>query len=194
MGDYCEECVTKWSRCICRPESDWDDDQNYIVWAQMDNPSTKENNRHPIPSNWINQEDGKVSEKQPFSQCKYWDISDTQEAKNDSDCNDNLYPQNYRARSQPQAPSRQPPPGWPQGVRQQSILSPTSNTENHTNTNITKLSERRQPMLTERRKRPQSWPKMQDPQLLYQLMETKEKEGQSQMRMKRRKVRTMEKR
>ena len=26
VGDYCEECVTKWSRRICRPESDWDDD------------------------------------------------------------------------------------------------------------------------------------------------------------------------
>ena len=22
VGDYCEDCVTKWSRCICRPESD----------------------------------------------------------------------------------------------------------------------------------------------------------------------------
>ena len=22
VGDYCEECVTKWSRCICKPESD----------------------------------------------------------------------------------------------------------------------------------------------------------------------------
>ena len=31
VGDYCEDCVTKWSRCICRPESDWDDDQNYTV-------------------------------------------------------------------------------------------------------------------------------------------------------------------
>ena len=22
VGDYCEDCVTKWSRCICKPESD----------------------------------------------------------------------------------------------------------------------------------------------------------------------------
>ena len=95
-----------------------------------------------------------------------------------TDWNDNLYPQNYRARSQPQAPSRQPPPGWPKGVRQQSLPSPTSNTENHTNTNITKPSERRCPMMTQRRKRPHSWPKMLDPQLLYLLMETKEKKGQ----------------
>ena len=102
VGDYCEECVTKWSRCICRPESDWDDYQNYIVRTQADSPSNVENYRHPIPSNWSNQEDfwnGKVSEKLPLSQCKYWDISETQEAKNDSDWKDNLYPQNYRARS-----------------------------------------------------------------------------------------------
>ena len=36
VGDYCEDCVTKWLRCICRPESDWDDDQNYTVRTQMD--------------------------------------------------------------------------------------------------------------------------------------------------------------
>ena len=109
MGDYCEDCVTKWSRCICRPESDWDDDQNHTVRAQMDSPSNVENNKHPIPSDWSNQENfwnGKVSEKLPFSQCEDWDISDTQEAKYYSDWNDNLYPQNYRAKSQPQTPSR----------------------------------------------------------------------------------------
>ena len=84
---------------MCRPESDWDDDQNYIVRTQTDHPSNVENNRHPIPSDWSDQKDGKVSEKLPFSQCKYWDISNTQEAKNDSDWNDYLYPQSYRARS-----------------------------------------------------------------------------------------------
>ena len=148
----------KWATCICRPESDWDDDQNYTVRTQMDSPSNVENNRHPVPSDWSDQEDfwnGKVYEKLPFSQCKYWDISD----KNDSDWNDNLYPQNYRVRSQLQVPSRQPLPGWPKGVRQQSLLSPNLNTENHTNTNITRPGERRQPMMTQRRKRPHSWPK-----------------------------------
>ena len=39
-----------------------------------------------------------------------------QEDKNDPDWNDNLNPQNYRAKSQPQAPSRQPLPGWPKGI------------------------------------------------------------------------------
>ena len=61
-----------------------------------------ENNRHPIPSDWSNQENfwnGKVSEKLLFSQCEDWDISDTQEDKNDFNWNDILYPQNYRAQS-----------------------------------------------------------------------------------------------
>ena len=39
VGDYCEDCVTKWPRCICKPESDWDDDQNYIVMTQMNSLS-----------------------------------------------------------------------------------------------------------------------------------------------------------
>ena len=51
VGDYCEECVTKWSRCICRPESDWDGDQIYTVRTQTDSPSNVGNNRHPKPSN-----------------------------------------------------------------------------------------------------------------------------------------------
>ena len=55
VGDHCEECVTKWSRFICRPESDWDGDQNYRVRTQMDSLSNVENKRHPIPSNWSNQ-------------------------------------------------------------------------------------------------------------------------------------------
>ena len=35
VGSYCKDCVTKWPRCICKLESDWDDDQNYIVMTQM---------------------------------------------------------------------------------------------------------------------------------------------------------------
>ena len=56
VGSYCEDCVTKWPRCICKPESDWDDDQNYIVETQMDSPSNVKNDRHPIPSDWSDQE------------------------------------------------------------------------------------------------------------------------------------------
>ena len=55
--------MTKWSRCICKPESDWDDDQNYIGEAQTNSPS---NDRHPIPLDWSDQEkfwNGKAYEK-----------------------------------------------------------------------------------------------------------------------------------
>ena len=31
--------MTKWPRCICKPESDWDDDQNYTVETQTVRPS-----------------------------------------------------------------------------------------------------------------------------------------------------------
>ena len=66
VGDYCKEYVIKWSRCISKPKSDWDDDQNYTVRTQTDSLSNVENNRHPIPSDWSDQEefwDGKVSKK-----------------------------------------------------------------------------------------------------------------------------------
>ena len=106
--------MTKWSTCICRSESDWDDDQNYTVRSQTNSPSNVENDRHQIPSDWSDQEDDKASEMLLFFQ---WDKSNTQETKNDSDWNDNLYLQNYRAKSQPQTPSRQPLSGWPKGVR-----------------------------------------------------------------------------
>ena len=56
MGNYCEDCVTKWPRYICKPESDWDDDQNYVVEAQKDSPSNVKYDRHPIPSDWSNEE------------------------------------------------------------------------------------------------------------------------------------------
>ena len=54
-GNYCEDCMTKWPRCLCKPESDWDDDQNYIVETQVDSPSNVKDT-HQIPSDWSNQE------------------------------------------------------------------------------------------------------------------------------------------
>ena len=66
VGNYCEDCVKKWPRCICKPESDWGDDQNYIVETQMDSPSNVKSDRHPIPSDWSDQEhfwNGKAYEK-----------------------------------------------------------------------------------------------------------------------------------
>ena len=66
VGNYCEDCVTKWPRCICKPESDWDDDHNYTVRTQPDSLSNVKNDKNPIPSDLSNQENfwnGKAYEK-----------------------------------------------------------------------------------------------------------------------------------
>ena len=102
VGNYCEDCVTKWPRHICKAESDWDDVQNYIVETQMDSPSNVKNGRHPIQSDWSDQKNfwnGKAYEKSTGPQHRYWSIP-TKQDDNDSDWNDNLYPQNYRAKTQ----------------------------------------------------------------------------------------------
>ena len=52
VGNYCEDCATKWPRCLCKPESDWDDDHTYSVKTQMDNPSNVKNDENPIPLDW----------------------------------------------------------------------------------------------------------------------------------------------
>ena len=122
----------------------------------MDSPSNVKNDRHPIPSDWSDQENfwnGKAYEKSTGPQHRYWSIPPKQD-DNDSDWNDNLYPQNYRAKTQSQVTPRQPPPGWPKGIRLQSLPSP-SNTENYTY--ITKPNE--EPLMPQGRKRPHSWPK-----------------------------------
>ena len=176
VGNYCEDCVTIWPRCICKPESDWDDDQNYIVMTQMDSPSDVKNDRHPI-SDWSDQENfwnGKAYKKSTGPQRRYWSIP-TKHNDNDSDWKDNLYPQNYRAETQSQVTCRQSPPGWPKGVRLQSLPFP-SKMENHPNTDITKPSE--EPMMPQRRKKPHGWSKNVRPSTLVDgqvLNENKEK-------------------
>ena len=75
----------------------------------MDSPSNVENNKPPIPSDWSDQEDfwkDKAYEKSTAPQCRFLNIPAKQD-DNDSDWNDNLYPQNYWAKSQLQIPSRQ---------------------------------------------------------------------------------------
>ena len=69
----------------------------------------------------------------------------------DSDWDQNLYPQNYRAETQSQVTPRQPPPGWSKGIRLQSLPSP-SHTEDNTNGAITKLNEKS--LMPQRRKKP----------------------------------------
>ena len=80
VGEYCEDCITKWSRCLCKPESDWDNDHTYAVRKQADSPPNVENDKYSIPSDWSDQEEfwnGKPSKKLPHD--SDWDISDTKE-------------------------------------------------------------------------------------------------------------------
>ena len=88
VRDYCENCVSKWSRCICKPESDGNNDHTYTVRNQVDSPPNVESDKYPIPPDWSDQEEfwnGKPSKKLP--QDSDWDLSDTEEEKNDSDWN-----------------------------------------------------------------------------------------------------------
>ena len=87
VGEYCKDCVTKWSRCICKSESDWDNDHTYTVRTQMDSPSNVENDRYSIPSDWSNEENfwnGKAHGKSTGPQCRHWNIP-TKQDDNDSD-------------------------------------------------------------------------------------------------------------
>ena len=103
IGEYCKVCISKWSRFICKPGSDWDDDQNKII-TQMYIPSNKnQNNKHPLPSDWSDQENfwnGKEYEKSRTYRPRPWRIPPKNDS--DSDWNENLYPQNYRAKTQSQ--------------------------------------------------------------------------------------------
>ena len=55
LGDYCETCISKWSRCVCKPGSDWDADP--IDITQPDSSSNNDKgDRHPLPLNWSDQE------------------------------------------------------------------------------------------------------------------------------------------
>ena len=56
IGEYCRTCISKWSRCICKPVSDCHEYPINII-LQMDSPSNKDqNDKHPLPSDWNNQE------------------------------------------------------------------------------------------------------------------------------------------
>ena len=117
------------SRCICKPGSDWDEDPINII-PQMDSPSNKDQNyKHPLPSDWSDQENfwnGEEYEKIRSHKARHrWMLPPKRDS--DSDRNDNLYPQNYRAKVQSQVSPRQPPPGWPKGVRKETPPCPKIN-------------------------------------------------------------------
>ena len=48
IGDYCRTCISKWSRCICKSGSDWDENPIDIT-TQISSPSNR--NRHE--PDWI---------------------------------------------------------------------------------------------------------------------------------------------
>ena len=66
VGTYCKDYMTKWPRCLCEPESDWDNDHAYADKKQADSPPHVENEKPPIPSDWSDEENfwnGKAYEK-----------------------------------------------------------------------------------------------------------------------------------
>ena len=51
LGDYCQTCISKWSRCICKPPSDWDAD--LIGITQPDSPvNNDKGDGHPQEDFW----------------------------------------------------------------------------------------------------------------------------------------------
>ena len=80
----------------------------------MDSPSNNndQNDKHPLPLDWSNQENfwnGKEYEKSKARRPRPYRMPPKDDS--DSDWNENLYPHNYRAKTQSQVSPRQPPPG-----------------------------------------------------------------------------------
>ena len=107
--------MTKWPRCLCKPESDWDDDLTYTAKTQIEGQSNEE---YPLSSDWSDQKriwTGKIYEEMIKLRHRYWNVF----RHDESDWNDNLY-----TKTQCQFPSGHPPPGWPNGIRKQNVPSP----------------------------------------------------------------------
>ena len=130
IGEYCRTCISKWSRCICKTGSDLDENAiNNIM--QMNGPShNDQNDKHLLPLDWNNQENfwnGNEYEKSRTHRPRPYRILPKNDS--DSDWNENLYPYNYRAKTQSQVSPRQPLPDWPKGIRKESLPTPSC-TEN----------------------------------------------------------------
>ena len=115
LGDYCWTCISKWCRCTCKPPSDWGADLIDIT-QPYSHANNNKGNGHPPPSDWSNQENGwsgKTYGKTRASSLKPVQVPQTKRDSQESDYNENLYPHQYWAKVQSQAPPRQPPPpGW----------------------------------------------------------------------------------
>ena len=141
IGEYCRMCISKWSRCICKPGSDWDENPIYII-MQMDNPSNNDqNDKHPLPLDWSNQEN-------------FWNGKEYEKSRTHR-------PRPYRIppkmtvtltgmKIYTQVSPRQPLPGWPKGIRKERLPTPwhTENdpTPNENNNKIQEIEVYYEPM------------------------------------------------
>ena len=82
---------------MCKPGSDWDEHPINII-TQTDTPSNRDqNNKHPLPSDWSDQENflyGKEYEKSRTHRPRPYRIP----PKMTVTPNENLHPHNYRAK------------------------------------------------------------------------------------------------
>ena len=122
LDKYCQMCISKKTRCICKPLSTWDAD--LIDITQPD--STHKNNdgddrqEHLLPSDWSEQENfwnGKTYDKVRPTSFRQVQLQPPKCDSEESNWNENLYPKNYRAKVQSQVPPTKLPPGWPKGIR-----------------------------------------------------------------------------
>ena len=117
LDEYFQTCISKKTRCICKPLLDWDADLIDIIQPESPNKNERDDRQgHPLPSDWSDQENfwkrktyGKVrpTSLQPLQMPSPKHVSE------ESNWNENLYPHKYQAKVESQVPIRQQPPGWP---------------------------------------------------------------------------------
>ena len=127
LQEYCMTCVSKKTRCTCKPMSDWSAD--LIDSTQPDCPNNNSNNNkndredrqdHPLSSDWSDQENiwsGKTYDKVRPTSLTPVQMPPPLRDGEESDWGDNLYPHQYRAKAQSQVLIRQPPPVGLTGAR-----------------------------------------------------------------------------
>ena len=97
LDEYCQMCISKKARCICKPLSDWDAD--LIDITQPDRPN-KNNDRddiqkHPLPSDWSEQKN--FWNRKTYDKIRPTSFQQVQKCHlrkeiMKSDWNENLYP------------------------------------------------------------------------------------------------------
>ena len=111
LGDYCQTCISKWSRCTCKPPSDWDADP--IDITQPDSPANNDKgDRHPYLQIGVTRKffGMRRHDKTRPSSLKPVQMPPPKRDSEEFDWNENLYPHQYHAKVQSQVPARYPPP------------------------------------------------------------------------------------